>query len=125
MSITILLCDDHQIIRQSIKNLLARDSEIQIVAEATSLKETIRLARELKPQILVMDLHMGDERNFESGEVKSVLAGSRILAVSVWNDNESKILADSYGAASLLDKMSLANQLIPTIKRLAGFSETN
>jgi hypothetical protein len=44
--------------------------------------------------------------------------GSLLFAISVWTDEESKSLAESFGADALLDKMDLANRLIPTIMHL-------
>jgi DNA-binding NarL/FixJ family response regulator len=72
---------------------------------------------ELKPQVVVMDLHMADETEFEPDFIKSQLLRSaqHIVIMSVWNDEESQALANSYGAASFLDKNTLSSSLIPAI----------
>ncbi len=62
---------------------------------------------------------MTDENDVTPSQIKSSLAGSRLLAISLWNDEETKALADSYGAIALLDKTKLAQKLIPAIKRYA------
>jgi two-component system response regulator DevR len=120
MPVTVLLADDHEVIRKAIRSLLTRDPEIEIVGEAISLTDTIRLTAELTPQVVVMDLHMGDENLVDPLEVQSRLAGTRVVAVSVWNDEETRILAERYGAAVLLDKVSLAKELIPAIRAVAN-----
>ena len=51
---------------------------------------------------------MGDEYVVTPSQMKSWLVGSRLLAISIWHDDETKALADSFGAVTLLDKMNLA-----------------
>lgn len=123
MPVTVLLADDHEVIRKAIRSLLTRDPEIEIAGEAISLTDTIRLTAELTPQVVVMDLHMGDENLVDPLEVQSRLAGTRVVAVSVWNEEETRILAERYGAAMLLDKVSLAKELIPAIRAVCEDSE--
>jgi hypothetical protein len=53
-------------------------------------------------------------------QLKSSIGGSRLLAISIWNDAAAKTLADSFGAVTLLDKVNLAVELIPAIKRCAS-----
>lgn len=119
MTISVLLADDRQIIRTAVKNLLLRDPDIQVVAEAADFNQTIELATTLKPQIVVLDLHMGDDKYVVPSDLKLRLAGSRLLAILIWNDDETRVLAESFGAVALLDKASLAAELIPAIKKYA------
>lgn len=120
MTISVLLADNSEIMRKSIADLLKGDPEIQVLMEAASLSQTMQLINNLHPQIVVMDLHMGDERNVTSSQVKLCLVGSPLLAISLWNDDETKALADSYGAVALLDKSKLAYELIPAIRHYAS-----
>ena len=116
--ITVLLADDSEIVRTAIARLLKDDPEIQLVAEAVNFPQTIRLISTVKPQLVVMDLHMDGERGLT--DVKSHLNGSGLLAISLWNDIETRDLAESYGAAALIDKANLARELIPAIKQFAN-----
>jgi DNA-binding NarL/FixJ family response regulator len=119
LSITVLLADDSEIVRKGIRQLLATQSEIEIVAEAADFAQTIQLANDLKPRLIVMDLHMPEELRATSKNIKSHLnCGSEILAISLSNDEDTMALARSIGATVLLDKISLADTLIPTIVRL-------
>src|SRR5216683_4292038 len=88
------------------------DPEIQLLRDVAGLSETLQLISNLHPQIVVMDIHMGDERIVTSLQVKSCLLGSQLLAISLWNDDETKALADGFGAVALLDKTKLAYELI-------------
>jgi|SRR5580704_14419873 chemotaxis response regulator CheB len=116
MKISVLLADDSEVMRKAIVDLLKSDPEIEVVAESAGFAQTIQIAAKLHPQIIVLDVHMGDERTVTRAQVKSGLNSSRLLAISVWNDDETKYLAKIIGAAALLDKTKLAVELIPAIK---------
>jgi hypothetical protein len=73
--------------------------------------------------ILGLDLHLPDNRFFEPEFVKSQLVSvRRTLAVSFSNDNEAKALAESYGAAALLDKVNLYSEMVRTIMSFSRIS---
>jgi chemotaxis response regulator CheB len=115
-SIRVLLADN-EVMRKVIKYLLKGDPEINIVGEAFTFAETIKLTKELQPEVVVMDLHMRDGDYVTPSIVKLYLAGSRLLATSIQTDDMAKALAYSFGAVTLLDKMHLATELISNIKR--------
>src|SRR6202023_3415392 len=89
------------------------------VAEASSFAETLQLAAGLKPDVLLLDLHMRDEREYPPELVKSqiLLHTKCIVAISLYNDDDARALAESFGAHVLLDKMKLYSELIPAIKQ--------
>ena len=58
MSIRILLADDHQITRQGLKSLLDNESDMQVIAEAENGRSAVKLAKELYPEIVIMDVSM-------------------------------------------------------------------
>jgi len=117
MLTTVLLADDNECVRAAILRLLQNDPDIQVLAQGASYAQTIELASKLHPQVIVLDIHMNDERTVTPAQLKSALMGSRLLAMSIWNDDETKSLAKTIGAASLLDKSELASELIPAIKQ--------
>jgi len=100
MTITVLLADDSEIIRKGIASLLKGDPEIELVGERVGFAQTIRLAANLRPQVIVLDVHMSDEHTLTQAQLKSGLKGSRLLALSVWNDDETKYCAKAIGAAA-------------------------
>ncbi len=107
--------------REAIRLLLAEHSdEVRVIAEAANFSDTVELAWRLKPQVIVMDLYM--TKRIVSEDVRRALtdaSGSRLLTMSISNDDEAVELARSYGSDALLDKMDLYNSLVPTIVRLA------
>jgi len=119
--IRVLLADDSDLFRSALRTFLRSQPDIELVGDAASIPETVALAARLKPDVVLLDLHMPDRAGIVPAYVKThlLISAEHILTVSVWNDEESKALSDSYGAAELLDKASLGQQLVPTLRRLS------
>jgi DNA-binding NarL/FixJ family response regulator len=115
--ITVLLVDDSELMRKALIQLLNSDPEIQVLGEAVSLNEAIRLTGKLSPHVVLLDLHLGDENSITPSKAKSAFSGSRVVAMSFANDTQTQRIADAYGAVALLDKTTLANELIPALKQ--------
>ncbi len=117
--IKVLVADDSPSVRRVIRQLLALQDSIEVVGEADCYARAIQMASSLRPRLVVLDLHMPDEKHVTPEEVKTCLTvGSDLLAISVWNDESAEILAQNLGASILLDKANLARTLIPAILRL-------
>jgi DNA-binding NarL/FixJ family response regulator len=116
MPITLLLADDTASVRTAIKHLLKMEPGITLVGEAANFPETVAMCAELKPNVLLLDLHMPGEQ-FDPQHVKTKLldCAKHVLAMSVWNDGNSRTLADLYGCATFLDKAQLGTELVPAI----------
>jgi chemotaxis response regulator CheB len=113
--IKVFLADDSEIMRRGIRQLLASQTEIEVVGEAADFRQTVQMANDLKPQVIVLDLHMPNETKIAPQDFKShLIYGSQLIAISIWNDEPSKRLAEDFGAV-LLDKTDLGSRLIPTI----------
>src|SRR3984893_9918634 len=105
MPIKVLLADDSDVVRRAIRSLLEAQPEVELVGEAADFAQTIQMANKLKPQVIVMDLHMSEETSVKALNVKSLLNhGSLLLATSFSYDEDAKALAESFGAVTLLDK---------------------
>jgi len=87
-----------------------------VCGEVSTYSELLTKISELDPSVVLMDLHMSDERHFDCDYIKDQLRRSRLLAMSVWTDEATASLARSYGAVRLLDKGNLASMLMPTIE---------
>ncbi len=124
MPVTVLLADDSDLVRGAIRKLLADHSEISVVGEATDFAQTIRMVQELQPQVVILDLHMSDSQRNTPAQFRAQvnLGKARLLAISVWNDEETRSLATSYGATRCLDKTNLGTDLIPAILELASLA---
>jgi len=121
MSIKVLVANDSEIVRRGIRDLLCSHPEIELVGEAADFRETIQMMNELNPQVIVLDLFMPDGTEAAIQRVKSCLnQDSRLLAISLSNDENAMALVESLGAVALLDKMELSHKLIPTIMQLVS-----
>jgi two-component system, NarL family, response regulator NreC len=118
---TLLLADDSEVIRKAVKRILEAEPSIELVGEAADFAETIQKASELKPDVLLLDLHMPDERTLDAEYIKTRLrpVGSEIkiigISLSGNDDQEAKDRATSLGASTVLDKARFYDELIPAI----------
>src|ERR1700720_101137 len=117
MSIRVLVADDSHLMRSAIRRILEDEPRIVVVGEAETFAKTVQMIGDLKPEVLLLDLHMAEKRDFQPELVKSQLGCVCTLAVSFSNDDEARQLAESYGAVALLDKMTLFNEIVPAIMR--------
>jgi Chemotaxis response regulator containing a CheY-like receiver domain and a methylesterase domain len=116
VAIKVLIADDSDVMRTAIRRVLTEDRRIEIVGEASTFAQTMQMIGDCQPSVLLLDLHLPEQGDFTPVFVKSQLAGvPHILAVSLSNDHDAKVLAASYGARALLDKISLYEQMIPAI----------
>jgi two-component system, NarL family, response regulator DevR len=113
MCVKVLLAEDAELVAKAIHVLLSECEDITLVGDAATFSEAVQKAEQLSPDVIVLDLHMAD------GAKQHLPAGAKLLAISFANDNEAKASAESIGASKLLDKMELANELIPAILELA------
>lgn len=121
--VRLLVADDAPIIRKAIKRLLAEDPSIEVLGEAESFKQAISMATSLKPDLILLDLHMPDDAAYKPIVVKNRLSvcGSRVVAMSLAGeeDVESRKLAEGFGAVAMLDKAKMYDVLIPTIWKIS------
>jgi CheY-like chemotaxis protein len=118
---TLLLADDSQLIRKAVKHILEAEPAITLVGEAKSFQEAIEKSAELKPDILLLDLHMPDDHALPAEYIKSRLQppGSQIkiigMSLSGNEDDEIRDLASSLGACTVLEKARFSEELILAI----------
>jgi DNA-binding NarL/FixJ family response regulator len=104
--------------------VLGHEPEIEVVTEAENFAESLSMTREFKPHVVILDLHMPDSSNLTPMNVSEGLRAyeAAVLAISVWHDEDTQALAQSYGAAALPDKMRLGTELIPAVMKLGSGS---
>ena len=88
-AITVLLAEDHAIVREGLRSLLEIGREFRVVAEAATGRQAIEQARKHKPQVVVMDISMPGLNGFESTrQILSAIPATRVLILSAHSDEE-------------------------------------
>jgi two-component system, NarL family, response regulator DegU len=119
MSVKVFLADDAEVMRKAIRRFLSDREYISVVGEASTFYEMIEKTAELQPDLIILDLNLPDRNHIAPSEAKRLLNGARVLAITLGTDDLAEELLDSVGAVKLLDKMDLADQLIPAILEFA------
>ena len=117
MNIKVLLADDHKIIRDGLRSLIERHSEMEVVGEADNGRKTIQLARELEPDVVIMDISMPDLNGIDATQqiVKDV-PGVKVIALSMHSDKRFVVGMFKAGAAGYLLKDCAFDELEQAVK---------
>ena len=115
--IRVLIADDHTLVRDGIRALLALVSDIEVVAEAANGKEAVEKARELAPDVVLMDLAMPVVTGLEATRrICRECPGTRVLALTQYDDSEYVVPVVEAGARGFVTKMSAFSELISAIQ---------
>jgi DNA-binding NarL/FixJ family response regulator len=119
--IKVLLVDDHALIRDGLRRLLQDCADLQVVGEASDGHEALRLLRELRPDVTVMDLSMPGLDGIEA--TKRVLAeglSTRVLILTMHANEEYAARVLQAGARGFIGKGALSQELIAAIRKVAA-----
>jgi DNA-binding NarL/FixJ family response regulator len=117
MSIKVMLVDDHRMVSEALSALLAREKDIEIVAIANNGREAVQAAKELRPDIVVMDLSMPEMNGLEaSRNILSDLPNCRVIALSMHSDRKYVVEAIRSGARGYILKDSAYTSLPGAIR---------
>lgn len=113
---SILLADDHKVVRQGIRQFLEREGDFKVVGEAGDGEETVRLAKELKPDVIIMDIAMPKLNGIEATkQIKQLQLRTIILILSAYDYDEYVFPILEAGAAGYLLKDVSGNELVDAI----------
>ncbi|MDE3091111.1 MAG: response regulator transcription factor [Chloroflexota bacterium] len=121
MAVSILLADDHHVVRQGLRTLLEAQVDFHVVGEAADGLEAVRLVERFKPNVLVVDLMMPGINGIEVAcQVKSRSPQTRVVVLSM-HANEAYVLeALQCGASAYVLKESTAEELVRAIRAVAA-----
>ncbi len=115
--IKVLLADDHTVVRQGLRSLLAAELDIEVVGEAENGRQAVQMAKTLAPDVVVMDIAMPQLNGLEATRqiIKEGIP-SKVLVLSSYSDDEYVHQLTEAGAAGYLIKQTAANDLIKAIR---------
>jgi two-component system, NarL family, response regulator NreC len=117
----ILLADDHAVVRQGFKMILAAQPDMEIVGEAGNGRATVELAEQLRPDIVVMDVAMPELNGIEATRrLAASLPHTRVLALSMHKDSVYVREILRAGARGYLLKDSVAADLVSAVRAVAS-----
>ncbi|MCA6063755.1 two-component system response regulator NarL [Thalassolituus sp. LLYu03] len=115
---TIMLVDDHPLLRKGLKQLFEFEDDLNVVAEASNGEDALRLADELEPDLIILDLHMQGMDGLETlKKMRDNGITSRIVMLTVSDADEDVLTAISNGADSYLLKDTDPDLLLEQIKQ--------
>jgi len=115
MSIKILVCDDHQVIRTGLASLFA-GTEIEIVGEADNGKETLKQAQKIKPDVVLLDIRMPDGDGLATLEkLRAKVPESKVVMLSTYDNPTYVARAVALGASDYVLKGSSRDDIVATI----------
>jgi len=116
MDIKILLADDHKITRDGLKALLENLSHMRVVGEAENGRQAVRLALELAPDVIVMDINMPELNGIEATrQILAELPDTKIIALSMYSDKRYVVGMLKAGVSGYLLKNCAFDELVAAI----------
>ncbi len=121
MAIRVLIADDHSVVREGLHMFLGRDPELAVIGEATDGEEAVRLARQLRPDVVLMDLLMPVMDGIAAtSAIRSELPETEVIALTSVLESAAVVGAVKAGAIGYLLKDTQAHELRRAIKAAAA-----
>jgi DNA-binding NarL/FixJ family response regulator len=119
-AITVLIVDDHQLVREGVRTFLQKQRDINVVGEAASGPEGLRLAAELVPDVVLMDLVMPEMDGVETTRrLKQISPESQVIVLTSFDDDQHILPAIRAGALSYILKDVGTAALVDAVRKAA------
>ena len=117
----VLLVDDHEIMRDGLREVLHRSGDFEVVGEAGDGEAAVRIAQEVRPDLIVMDVMMPLKNGIDAcREITEALPNTRVLILTAATEEDAVIEAIAAGATGYLQKYSGKQDLLRAARDIAG-----
>jgi NarL family two-component system response regulator LiaR len=118
-NIRIVLADDHPLLRQALREVLEKQPDFEVIAEASDGKEAVKLTTELLPDVVIMDISMPELNGLEATkQIKANCPAIAVLVLTIHSDNEHILGILKAGAGGYLTKSVYGDEVIYAIRAL-------
>lgn len=119
-AIRIAIVDDHELFREGLKRIFDLEDEFIVIAEGRTGADAIRIAKEDKPEIMILDINMPDLNGIEATkQLTAVSSDTRVLILSIHDDESYITHALEAGASGFLLKEVASSELISAVRSVA------
>ncbi|MCS7234153.1 MAG: response regulator transcription factor [Synergistetes bacterium] len=120
--IKVMLVDDHLLLKEGLRKLFETEGDIEVVADASTGEEAIRLVREIDVDLILMDISMPGLGGIKAiKKIKEIKPGVKIIVLTMHDDEACKMEALRAGASEYLIKDIGACELLRAIRSVCGF----
>src|SRR5882762_9574077 len=117
--ITVLLAEDHQIVREGFRSLLKHEGDIEVVGEAETGRQAVQLTQKLRPAVVVMDIAMPLLNGLEATrQIRKDFPETKVLILSAHSDDACVEQVTELGAAGFLLKQTSSHVLATAIREV-------
>ncbi len=118
--ITVMLVDDHEIMRDGLREVLERAGNFQVVAEAGNGEDAVRVVQNLTPDVIIMDVMMPLKNGIDAcREITEAVPDVKVLMLTAASEDDAVIEAVAAGATGYLQKYSGKERLLSTVRDVA------
>ncbi|WP_163506766.1 response regulator [Fodinicola acaciae] len=118
---TVLLVDDHELIRQGLRHAFERDPQFRVVAEAGSVAEALSQADETKPDVVIMDLRLPDGSGLDATrKLRSAMPSVGIVVLTMYAGDEQLFGALEAGASAFVPKNAPSDEVVAAARHAAS-----
>ena len=119
MSLRILLVDDHEVVRVGVRALIERQEDMEVIGEASTVREAITQAEQLAPDVVVLDIRLPGGNGLEAcRQIKALRPDTRIIVLTSYPDDEVLFDAIGAGADGYVLKQIGSDELIRALQRV-------
>ncbi|HEX9775487.1 MAG TPA: response regulator transcription factor [Actinomycetota bacterium] len=116
-----MIVDDHEVVRNGVRLLLEHEQDLEVTAEAASMAEAIERAAQVRPDVVVMDVRLGDGSGIEAcREIRAQRPETKVLMLTSFSDDEALFASIMAGASGFVLKQVRGGDLVGSIRAVAA-----